>query len=49
MLATLLQIAALVGFPIGGGMSFGWGGVVLGSAVSLLIVGDAIESNRPSG
>jgi hypothetical protein len=47
MLATLLQLAALAGFPIGGllGVSTSAGGLVVGCAVSLLVIGDAIEKN----
>jgi hypothetical protein len=43
MLATILQLAALLGFPVGGAVAFGPGGLVVGASVSLLIVGDALE------
>ena len=51
MLATLLQIAALVGFPVAGGLVITSvaGGVVAGASVSMLIFGSALEQNRPTG
>jgi hypothetical protein len=45
MLATILQLAALAGFPIGGALDVTStaGGLVVGCAVSLLIIGDALD------
>jgi len=50
MFATLLQLAALVGFPVGGalGVTSSVGGGVVGGSVSLLFLGLAIEANRPA-
>ena len=47
MLATVLQLAALLGFPVGGalGVTSTWGGLVVGASVSLLLVGDALEAH----
>ena len=45
MLATLLQVVALVGFPVAGALDVTTpaGGLVAGLSVSLLLVGDALE------
>jgi hypothetical protein len=50
MLATLLQLAALAGFPIGGalGITTTTGGLVVGLSVSFLIFGDALEQHGPT-
>jgi hypothetical protein len=47
MLATLLQLAGLVGIPVGGflGVTSSAGGLVVGCAVSCLLVGDALEKS----
>lgn len=43
MIALALQIVALVGFPVGGALSAGWGGAVVGASASALYVGLAAE------
>jgi len=43
MFALVLQFAALVGFPVGGYLSAGAGGAVVGVSVSSLYVGLAVE------
>jgi hypothetical protein len=49
MLATILQLAALAGFPVGGflGITTASGGLVVGCAVTCLLVGDALEQHGP--
>ena len=51
MLATVLQLAALVGFPVGGllDITTAPGGLIAGASVSAWLLGEAIEQNRPSG
>ena len=49
MLATMLQLAALAGLPVGGALMQGVGGGIVGGAVSALLLGQALEANRPSG
>ena len=46
MIALLLQVAGLVGLPVGAGMVAGWGGSVVGMSVVLVYVGLAVESDR---
>ncbi len=43
MPALLLQLAALVGFPVGGLIAQGVGGGIVGLSVSVLYVGVAWE------
>jgi hypothetical protein len=45
MLATVLQLAALVGFPVAGGLGVTStaGGLVAGVSLSVLLIGDALE------
>lgn len=43
MIATLLQIAGLVGLPVGGTFAAGWPGGVIGGSLSLIYVGLALE------
>lgn len=51
MLATLLQLAALVGFPVSGLLDITSrpGGLIAGLSVSAWLVGVAWEQNRPGG
>ena len=46
LLAKVLQLAALVGFPVGGflvGVDVSAGGLVLGVSVAALLVGEALD------
>lgn len=43
MVAAILQLVALAGFPVGGFMAASWGGFVIGASVSAGYVGLAIE------
>lgn len=48
MLATLLQLAALAGFPTAGalGITTTAGGLVGGLSLSVLLIGQALEDHR---
>ncbi len=43
MFALALQVVALVGLPVGGSLSAGWGGAIVGASASALYVGLAAE------
>lgn len=46
MIATLLQIAGLVGLPVAGALASGVPGGIAGASVSLIYVGVAMERER---
>lgn len=43
----LLQIAGLIGLPVGGFLAGSWGGGVIGASVSLIYIGLAAEERTP--
>lgn len=43
MLALVLQLAGLVGLPVGGALAHGVGGGVFGGSLSAIYVGVAVE------
>jgi hypothetical protein len=43
MIALVLQLAGLIGLPIGGALVAGPGGVVVGASLSAIYVGVAID------
>jgi hypothetical protein len=43
MIALVLQLAGLIGLPIGGALVAGPGGVVVGASLSVIYVGVAID------
>lgn len=46
MYALVLQVAGLVGLPVGGFLAGGVGGAVIGASVSAVYVGLALEGDR---
>jgi hypothetical protein len=43
IVALVLQLAALAGFPVGGYLAANWGGLIVGSSISALYVGVALD------
>lgn len=43
MIATILQIAGLIGLPVAGALEFGVPGGIAGTSVSLIYIGLAME------
>lgn len=43
MIATILQIAGLIGLPVAGALEFGVSGGIAGASVSLIYLGLAME------
>lgn len=46
MYALVLQIAGLVGLPVGGFLAAGVGGAIVGASLSAVYVGLALEDER---
>lgn len=46
MIATLLQIAGLIGLPVAGSLAAGIPGGIVGGSVTMIYVGIAIERER---